>query len=80
MWPRPLPEDCLTAIGGKFAARTLVASFRPEKRFRRFEDARSRAAAIDGVVVVDLAAGEREVWVSPGAAAVRAGQENPRSW
>ena len=53
-------------IGGRFAVRSVVASFRSERRYRRFEDARARADETDGYVV-DLTAAERTVYSSPGA-------------
>jgi hypothetical protein len=53
-------------IGGRFAVRTVVASFRSERRFRRFADARERADAIGGIVV-DLTQADEPIYYSPGA-------------
>jgi hypothetical protein len=65
-------------IGGKFAVRTVAASFRSEKRYRRFTDARARADAIGGYVV-DLTQADEPVYWSPGAQqAFATGQA--RSW
>jgi hypothetical protein len=53
-------------IGGKFAVRTVAASFRSERRYRRFADARERADRIGGIVV-DLTQADEPIYWSPGA-------------
>lgn len=53
-------------IGGKYAVRTVTASLRSERRYRRFSDARERADAIGGVVV-DLTQADEPIYWSPGA-------------
>jgi hypothetical protein len=53
-------------IGGRYAVRTVAASFRSERRYRRFGDAVARADAIDGYVV-DLTQADEPIYWSPGA-------------